>query len=48
MGGLIGLTIVRMIAESIGCKVSFVEPGADFSTAFKFYGEKPNEENIGL
>jgi C4-dicarboxylate-specific signal transduction histidine kinase len=36
MGGSgLGLTIVRMIAGSIGCNVSFVEPESGFSTAFQ-------------
>jgi len=31
----LGLTIVRMIAESSGCRVEFVEPDDGYSTAFK-------------
>ena len=30
----IGLTIVEMIANRIGCEVEFVEPEDDFNTAF--------------
>ena len=30
----LGLTIVRMIAENLGCDVGFVEPEEGFSTAF--------------
>ena len=30
----LGLTIVRMIAENLGCNVGFVEPKEGFSTAF--------------
>jgi len=30
----LGLTIVRLLAERIGCKVGFVEPEEGFSTAF--------------
>ena len=30
----LGLTIVRMMANNLGCKVSFVEPDEGFSTAF--------------
>ena len=30
----LGLTIVRLLAERIGCKVGFVESGSGFSTAF--------------
>ncbi len=30
----LGLTIVRLLAERIGCRVSFVEPDEGFSTAF--------------
>ncbi len=30
----LGLTIVRLLAERIGCKVGFVEPQEGFSTAF--------------
>jgi len=34
-GGMgLGLTIVRLIARNIGCKVAFVEPDKGFSTAF--------------
>jgi len=34
-GGMgLGLTIVRMIAQNVGCEVSFVEPEKGFSTAF--------------
>lgn len=34
-GGMgLGLTIVRMVANSIGCTVSFVEPEKGFNTAF--------------
>jgi signal transduction histidine kinase len=34
-GGMgLGLTIVRLIARNIGCKVAFVEPEKGFSTAF--------------
>lgn len=36
MGGTgLGLTIVRMVAENLGCKVGFVEPAKGFSTAFQ-------------
>ena len=31
----LGLTIVRMIANNIGCKVSFVQPDEGFNTAFQ-------------
>lgn len=34
-GSGLGLTIVRMIAESIGCEVGFVKPEDGFSTAFR-------------
>jgi signal transduction histidine kinase len=30
----LGLTIVRLLADMIGCKVGFVEPDEGFSTAF--------------
>jgi len=30
----LGLTIVRLLADRIGCRVGFVEPGDGFSTAF--------------
>ncbi|HUS70920.1 MAG TPA: ATP-binding protein [Anaerolineae bacterium] len=33
-GSGLGLTIVRLVAEGIGCRVGFVEPEAGFSTAF--------------
>lgn len=36
MGGMgIGLTIVKMVADSIDCRVSFVEPLPGFQTSFK-------------
>lgn len=36
LGGMgIGLTIVKMVADSLDCEVSFVEPKPPFSTAFK-------------
>ena len=36
LGGMgIGLTIVKMVADSLGCEVSFVEPDDGFSTSFK-------------
>ena len=36
LGGMgIGLTIVKMVADSLDCEVSFVEPVAPFKTAFK-------------
>ena len=34
-GAGLGLTIVRMIANNIGCKVSFVKPDEGFNTAFQ-------------
>ena len=34
-GSGLGLTIVRMIADTIGCGVSFVKPDEGFSTAFQ-------------
>lgn len=34
-GSGLGLTIVRMIADSVGCRVGFVEPSAGFSTCFE-------------
>ena len=36
LGGMgIGLTIVKMVADSLDCEVSFVEPAPPFKTAFK-------------
>jgi signal transduction histidine kinase len=36
MGGTgVGLTIVRMLAENLGCRVAFVEPEQGFKTAFR-------------
>ncbi|WP_082085928.1 ATP-binding protein [Pseudomonas sp. 21] len=36
LGGMgIGLTIVKMVADSLECHVSFVEPAPPFKTAFK-------------
>lgn len=36
LGGVgLGLTIVRMVAESVECQVRFVEPSAGMSTAFE-------------
>ena len=38
----LGLTIVRMISDSIGCNVSFTEPEEGFKTAFQIqWREKP-------
>jgi len=34
-GSGLGLTIVRMLASNLGCRVSFVEPEEGFSTAFQ-------------
>jgi len=35
-GGMgLGLTIVRMIADSLGCSVDFTKPDADYKTAFR-------------
>jgi signal transduction histidine kinase len=34
-GSGLGLTIVRMIAENVGCRVGFVEPSPGFSTCFE-------------
>lgn len=41
-GGMgLGLTIVRMVADALGCRVEFVKPEAGFSTAFRiFWKEK--------
>jgi signal transduction histidine kinase len=36
LGGVgLGLTIVRMVAQSVGCKVGFVEPTGRMTTAFE-------------
>jgi len=36
MGGTgLGLTVVRMLAENLGCRVSFVEPEPNFKTALR-------------
>ncbi|WP_419226222.1 hypothetical protein [Pseudomonas aeruginosa] len=36
MGGMgIGLTIVKMVADSIGCRVLFVTPLFGYKTSFK-------------
>ena len=35
-GGMgLGLTIVRMLAVNLGCKVAFIEPEPGFKTAFR-------------
>lgn len=35
-GGMgLGLTIVRMLAANLGCKVAFVDPAPEFTTAFR-------------
>lgn len=39
-GSGLGLTIVRMIAESLGCEVKFVEPTEKFNTAFSLLWRK--------
>ncbi|WP_181016419.1 ATP-binding protein [Pseudomonas syringae] len=36
MGGMgIGLTIVKMVADSLDCKVSFIDPSPGYKTSFK-------------
>lgn len=37
----LGLTIVKMIAENLGCEVSFVKPSKGFSTAFELVWRQP-------
>ena len=37
----LGLTIVKMIAENLGCEVSFVKPSKGFSTAFELDWRQP-------
>ena len=40
LGGVgLGLTIVRMVAESVNCKVEFVAPSRGYATAFKISWE---------
>lgn len=34
-GSGLGLTIVRMIADRVGCRVAFVEPSRGFTTCFE-------------
>ena len=45
LGGVgMGLTIVRMIAESVGCDVAFVKPSRGFKTAFRIsWSESTND-----
>jgi signal transduction histidine kinase len=41
-GSGLGLTIVRMIADNVGCRVGFVEPSRGFSTCFELaWRERP-------
>jgi len=41
-GSGLGLTIVRMIADNVGCRVGFVEPSKGFSTCFELaWKERP-------
>lgn len=43
-GGMgLGLTIVRMLARNLGCEVSFTEPDAGFSTAFRLSWNESHE-----
>lgn len=41
-GAGLGLTIVRMVSESVDCKVEFVEPSSGMSSAFKLSWETTN------
>jgi signal transduction histidine kinase len=43
-GSGLGLTIVKMIAENLGCEVSFVAPTRGFSTAFSLRWREVYEE----
>jgi signal transduction histidine kinase len=44
LGGVgLGLTIVRMVAHSVGCKINFVEPSRNMSTAFELTWEADEE-----
>lgn len=45
LGGVgLGLTIVRMVAQSVGCKVGFVEPVTGMSTAFELSWKLNHDE----
>lgn len=44
LGGVgLGLTIVRMVSQSVGCEVRFVDPSAGMSTAFELSWRVENE-----
>jgi signal transduction histidine kinase len=43
-GGMgLGLTIVRMLAANLGCKVAFVDPEPGFKTAFRLSWDSAHE-----
>lgn len=45
LGGVgMGLTIVRMIAESVGCEVAFVRPSPGFGAAFRLCWKEEKDE----
>lgn len=45
LGGVgLGLTIVRMVAQSVGCKVGFIEPSDGMSTAFELSWKLNHDE----
>jgi signal transduction histidine kinase len=41
-GGGLGLTIVKLLADRIGCEVRFVEPDPGFATAFSIQWREPD------
>lgn len=47
MGGTgVGLTIVRMLAENLGCQVGFIEPEEGFRTAFRLSWSATDSEPV--
>lgn len=46
-GSGLGLTIVRMIADNVGCRVGFVKPSQGFSTCFELAWRERSDEKEG-
>ncbi|QNM96892.1 sensor histidine kinase [Chitinimonas koreensis] len=48
LGGVgLGLTIVRMVAQSVGCDVQFTKPSPNMKTAFELSWKQDNEKSSG-
>lgn len=47
LGGVgLGLTIVRMVAQSVGCEARFVKPSAGMRTAFELVWKQKNDTSL--